>query len=95
MTGGSGADTFVFDNFDMGDVIADYQTGDKIDLTALFADTSFESISEACDIHDVDGSGGVAAQTIATIDVGGGHPAVGTLTIIFDSRSPKSRRSRS
>ena len=92
LTGGAGADTFVFDSFDATDLIADYGTGDKIDLTALFEDTTPANPSEYVRYDhatgvlqvDADGAGvGSAFQTVATVtaDVGG-HPD--TITILFD-----------
>ena len=36
LTGGAGNDTFVFGNLEIGDIITDYQAGDKIDLSSLY-----------------------------------------------------------
>ncbi|HTN61679.1 MAG TPA: DUF5801 repeats-in-toxin domain-containing protein, partial [Devosia sp.] len=68
LTSGAGNDVFVLDSFDAADIIADYQAGDKVDLTALFTDITPDDPSEYVQYDsttgvlqvDADGAGGAS-----------------------------------
>ncbi len=96
--GGSGADTFVIDELNVNDLIADYESGDFIDLTALFDLPSSGGAPDTANIGDyvnyapgsgilsVDASGSGtfgSGEEAVTVDTSGGS-APASVTIIVD-----------
>ena len=96
--GGSGADTFVIDELNVNDLIADYESGDFIDLTALFDMTfsggapvaadvpNFVSYDAGSGVLSVDASGSGTfggGKEAVTVDTSGGS-APASVTIIVD-----------
>jgi hypothetical protein len=88
LTGGSGADRFVFNDLKAVDVVTDYQFGDdRLDLTSLFQTAggnindyvSYDSLTGNLNM-DVDGTGEGGSVTIATLE----SPPT-NLTIIFNN----------
>ena len=71
LTGGAGNDTFVFGNLEIGDIITDYQAGDKIDLSSLYGGTMHfvgsGALGAAGDVNYVGG--------VLSLDTNGDHVA--------------------
>jgi Ca2+-binding RTX toxin-like protein len=95
LAGGAGSDTFTLTDLSAQDLIADYETGDTIDLTALFDKPAAASISEYVHYEadtgvlsvDVDGAAGAAHfQPVAIADTSptAGVQAAPSLSVITD-----------
>lgn len=68
LSGGLGNDTFVFTNVELGDLITDYNVGDKIDLTALYSGTMhFVGGNALAALGDVNYVNGVISATSLAI----------------------------
>ncbi|MEM7748597.1 MAG: VWA domain-containing protein, partial [Pseudomonadota bacterium] len=93
--GGSGADTFKIDELNVNDLIADYESGDFIDLTALFdlpssggaPDTSnlsqYVDYDSGSGVLSVDTAGSGNFTDAVTVDMTG-PTAPPTVTIVVD-----------
>ncbi len=100
MVGGPGADTFKLADLSASDLIADYEAGDRIDLTALFSTgiegpstpqqlTEFVHYENGVLSVDADGAGSAHALTqVAFVDTAGaGTAPPPTIQIVYDDQS--------
>ena len=95
--GGSGADTFKIDELNVNDLIADYESGDFIDLTVLFDLPSSGGTPDTANVGDyvnydpgsgilsvdASGSNSFGGKEAVTVDTSGGS-APASVTIIVD-----------
>ena len=83
MTGGGGDDVFVISDASFEDLIVDYDSGDAVDLTALFDDATPGDVSDHVTYDNSNGELTVDGTIVATVeDGGGGNPL--QIDVIFD-----------